>query len=204
MPTHTPDTQQQHAPEARIRDSVLSLAPPDELRTIDIDWDILKRDLNDRISMVVEYGYWMSSADVNDDELPRDQVKTVDKILALCRVEPILYVTGSIRPGGAGTLVALTSRLVVSAELSPIEKADRVGAFSSRVRAQPRHDISSIELLEVSEARHDPHWPTRIRLNLTVGGSELSLPLAHGHQVTREENLADLLPALLDDLDQHR
>jgi hypothetical protein len=204
MPTQLPDTQQQHAPETRIRDSVLSLAQPDELRTIDIDWDILKRDLNDRISMVVEYGYWKSSAEVSEDELPRDQVKAVDQILALCRVEPILYVTGSIRPGGAGTLVALTSRLVVSAELSTTEKSDRVGSFTSRVLAQSRRDISSIELLEVSEARHDPHWPTRIRLNLTVGGSELSLPLAQGHQVTREENLAALLPALLDDLDRRQ
>ena len=204
MPTHLPDTQQQRSPDARIRDSVLSLAAPDELRTIDIDWDILKRDLNDRISMVVEYGYWKSSADVSEDELPRDQVKTVDQILALCRVEPILYVTGSIRPGGAGALVALTSRLVVSAELSPAEKSDRVGAFTSRVRAQSRRDISSIELLEVSEARHDPHWPTRIRLNLTVGGSDISLPLAQGHQVTKEENLAELLPTLLDDLDRRQ
>jgi hypothetical protein len=154
--------------------------------------------------MVVEYGYWKSSADVPEDELPRDQVNTVDKILALCRVEPILYVTGSIRPGGAGTLVALTSRLVVSAELSPVEKSDKLGSFTSRVLAQSRHDISSIELLEVSEARHDPHWPTRIRLNLTVGGSEVALPLAQGHQVTREENLAALLPALLDDLDRRQ
>jgi hypothetical protein len=204
MPTHLPDSEEKHAPDARIRDSVLSLAPPDGLRTIDIDWDILKRDLNDRISMVVEYGYWKSSADVTDDELPRDQVKTVDKILALCRVEPILYVTGSIRPGGVGTLVALTSRLVVSAELSPTEKSDRVGSFTSRVLAQSRRDISSIELLEVSEARHDPHWPTRIRLHLTVGGSELSLPLAQGHQVTKEENLAELLPTLLEDLDRRQ
>lgn len=204
MPTHLPDAQKKHAPEARVRESVLSLAPPDGLRTIDIDWDILKRDLNDRISMVVEYGYWKSSADVSDDELPRDQVKTVDKILALCRVEPILYVTGSIRPGGAGALVALTSRLVVSAELSPAEKSDRGGSFTSRVRAQSRRDISSIELHEVSEARHDPYWPTRIRLNLTVDGSEVSLPQAQGHQVTKEENLAALLPALLEDLDRRQ
>ena len=204
MPTHLPDSQQQRAPDAHIRDSVLSLAPPDGLRTIDIDWDILRRDLNDRLSMVVEYGYWKSSADVSEDELPRDQVQTVDKILALCRVEPILYVTGSIRPGGAGTLLALTSRLVVSAELSPAEKSDREGSFTSCVLAQSRRDISSIELLDVSEARHDANWPTRIRLNLTVGGSEVSLPLAQGHQVTKEENLAALLPALLEDLDQRR
>jgi hypothetical protein len=202
MPTHLPDSKEQDAPDLHIRDSVLTLAPADGLRTIDIDWDILKRDLNDRISMVVEYGYWKSSSDVPEDELPRDQVKTVDKILALCRVEPILYVTGSIRPGGAGTLVALTSRLVVNAELIPAEKSDKAGSFTSRVRAQSRRDISSIDLLEVSEARHDPHWPTRIRLNLTVGGSELSLPLAQGHQVTKEENLAALLPDLLDDLDR--
>jgi hypothetical protein len=202
MPTHLPDSKQQHTPDARVRDSVLTLAPPDGLRTIDIDWDILKRDLNDRISMVVEYGYWKSTADVPEDELPQDQIKTVDKILALCRVEPILYVTGSIRPGGSGALVVLTSRLVVSAELSPAEKSDNVGSFASRVRAQSRHDISSVELLEVSEARHDANWPTRIRLNLTVGGSELSLPLAKGHQVTKEENLAALLPALLEDLDR--
>ena len=202
MPTHLPDSQQQYAPDARVRDSVLSLAPPDGLRTIDIDWDILKRDLNDRISMVVEYGYWKSSADVSEDELPYDQVKTVDKILALCRVEPILYVTGSIRPGGEGSLVVLTSRLVVSAELSPVEKPESIGSFTSRVRAQSRRDISGVELLEVSEARHDTNWPTRIRLNLTVGGCEMSLPLAKGHQVTKEENLAALLPALLEDLDR--
>ena len=201
MPTHLPDALQ-HASDARVRDSVLSLAPSDELRTIDIDWDILKRDLNDRISMVVEYGYWKSSADVSDDELPRDQVKVVDKILALCRVETILYVTGSIRPGGAGELVALTARLVVRAELSPAEGSDLTPSFTSRVWAQSRRDISSIELLDVSEARHDANWPTRIRLNLTLGGSELSLPLAKGHQVTKEENLAALLPVLLEDLDR--
>jgi len=201
MPTHLPDALQ-HAPDAGARDSFLSLASPDELRTIDIDWDILKRDLNDRISMVVEYGYWKSSADVSDDELPSDQVKTVDKILALCHVEPILYVTGSIRPGGGGALAVLTSRLVVSAELSPAEQSDNVGSFTSRVRAQSRRDISGVELLEVSEARHDANWPTRIRLNLTVAGSEVSLPLAKGHQVTKEENLAALLPALLEDLDR--
>jgi hypothetical protein len=202
MPTHLPDAKKQHAPDARVRDSVLSIAPPDGLRTIDIDWDILRRDLNDRISMVVEYGYWKSSAEVSDDELPRDQIRTVDKILALCRVEPVLYVTGSIRPDGVGSLVVLTSRLVVSAELSPVEKSDTVRSFTSRVLAQSRHDISDVELLEVSEARHDANWPTRVRLNLTVGGSELSLPLAKGHQVTKEENLAALLPALLEDLDR--
>ncbi|HEX4400608.1 MAG TPA: hypothetical protein VHZ98_04735 [Galbitalea sp.] len=202
MPTHLPDSQLQYAPDVPVRDSILSLAPPDGLRTIDIDWDILKRDLNDRISMVVEYGYWKSSADVSEDDLPHDQVKTVDKILALCRVEPILYVTGSIRPGGAGALVALTSRLVVSADLSPVEKPDTAGSFTSRVRAQSRRDISGVELLEVSEARHDANWPTRIRINLTVGGSEIPLPLAKGHQVTKEENLAALLPALLEDLDR--
>ena len=201
MPTHLPDALQ-YAPDAGARDSFLSLAPPDELRTIDIDWDVLKRDLNDRISMVVEYGYWKSSADVSDDELPYDQVKAVDKILALCRVEPVLYVTGSIRPGGAGALVAVTSRLIVSVELCPAEKPDTVGSFTSRVWAQSRRDISAIELLEVSEARHDANWPTRIRLNLTVGGSRVSLPLANGHQVTKEENLTALLPVLLEDLDR--
>jgi hypothetical protein len=201
MSTHLPDALQ-HAPDTRALDPVLSLAPSDGLRTIDVDWDILKRDLNDRISMVVEYGYWKSSADVSEDELPNDQIKTVDKILALCRVEPILYVTGSIRPGGAGTLVVLTSRLVVSVELSPSERPANVGSFTSRVRAQSRHEISSVELLEVSEARHDANWPTRIRLNLTVDGSEVSLPLAKGHQVTKEENLATLLPSLLEDLDR--
>jgi hypothetical protein len=201
MPAHLPDALQ-HATDARVRDSVLSLAPQDGLRTIDTDWDILKRDLNDRISMVVEYGYWKSSADVPDDELPYDQIKTVDKILALCRVEPVLYVTGSIRPGGSGALVALTSRLVVRVELSPAGEADNVGSFTSRVWAQSRRDISSIELVDVSEARHDANWPTRIRLNLTLGGSELPLPLSKGHQVTKEENLAALLPVLLEDLDR--
>ncbi|HEX4444478.1 MAG TPA: hypothetical protein VHZ81_12980 [Galbitalea sp.] len=201
MPTHLPDALQ-HASDGRVRDSVLTLAPSDELRSIDIDWDILKRDLNDRISMVVEYGYWKSSADVTDDELPRDQVKVVDKILALCRVESILYVTGSIRPGGSGELVALTARLIVRAELSPAEDSGGQASFTSRVWVQSRRDISSIELLDVSEARHDANWPTRIRLNLTLGGSEFSLPLAKGHQVTREENLAVLLPVLLEDLDR--
>ena len=117
MPTHLPDSLQQYAPDARVRDSVLSLAPPDGLRTIDIDWDILKRDLNDRISMVVEYGYWKSSADVSEDELPYDQVKTVDKILALCRVEPILYVTGSIRPGEIGKSTRLNSSHCVTSRM---------------------------------------------------------------------------------------
>ncbi|HEX4057902.1 MAG TPA: hypothetical protein VHX87_06250 [Galbitalea sp.] len=201
MPTHLPDALPR-ASKTRVRESVLALAPKDDLRTIDIDWDLLKRDLNDRISMVVEYGYWKSSADVPDDELPQDQVKAVDKILALCRVEPILYVTGSIRPGGEGTLVALTSRLVVRVELSPAQTSDNTGSFTSRVWAQSRSDISSIGLTEVSEARHDANWPTRIRLNLTLDGSELLLPLAKGHQVTKEENLAALLPALLEDLDR--
>ena len=201
MPTHLPDALQ-HATDARVRNSVLSLAPQEALRTIDIDWDVLKRDLNDRISMVVEYGYWKSSAEVFGDEIPSEQVKTVDKVLALCRLEPILYITGSIRPGGSGALVLLTSRLIVGVELSPAAKPDSQGSFTSRVWARSRRDISNIELMDVSEARHDANWPTRIRLNLTIGGSEVGLPLAKGHQVTKEENLAELLPALLEDLDR--
>lgn len=198
MPTHLPDALQT-ASDAHGHDPRLTLIAIDG--QADVDWDLLKRELNDRISMVVEYGFWKSSADVFDDEMPYEQLKAVDKVLAICRVEPIQYVTGTIRPGGAGELVALTSRLLVRVELTPGE-GDNPAAFTSRVWAQSRRDIKNIELAEVSEARHDVNWPTRIRLNLTVGDSQVTLPLAKSHQVTKEENLAVLLPALLEDLDR--
>lgn len=201
MPTHLPDALSR-APEVRARDTILSLATQDRLRTIDIDWDVLKQDLNDRISTVVEYGRWKSSEEALDSELPRHQVRAIDQILALCLVEPILYVTGSIRPDGGGELVALTSRLVVRVELTPADASDNPGSSTSQVWAHSRREISRIGLTEVSEARHDANWPTRIRINLTVGGAELSLPMAKGHEVTKEENLAALLPVLLEDLDR--
>jgi hypothetical protein len=199
MPTHLPDALYSPA-DARTHDPRLTLIASHGQS--DIDWDILKRELNDRISMVVEYGYWKSSAEVFDDQLPFEQLKTVDKILAICRTEPILYVTGTIRPDGAGELAALTSRLFVRAELSPADVGDTSVAFTSRVWAESRREISSIELAEVSEARHDVNWPTRIRLAVTLGQSEVTLPLAKSHQVTKEENLALLLPVLLEDLDR--
>jgi hypothetical protein len=199
MPTHLPDALQSAA-ETHGHDPRLTLIASDG--QADIDWDILKRELNDRISMVVEYGFWKSSDEVFDDEMPYEQLKTVDKILAICRTEPILYVTGSLRPGGAGELVALTSRLFVRVELTPAEGGDNLASFTSRVWAQSRREISNIELLEVSEARHDVNWPTRMRVNVTLGESLVSLPLAKSHQVTKEENLGVLLPALLEDLDR--
>lgn len=201
MPTHLPETLPR-ASDVHGRDPGLTLVGTDGITKIDIDWDVLKRELNDRISMVVEYGYWKSTADVLDDQLPLEQLKIVDKILALCRMEPIVYVSGTIRPDGAGELIALTSRLAVRVELTATEIQDTSGAFTSRVWAQSRREITAIELAEVSEERHDVNWPTRVRLRLTIAGTELCLPLAKSHQVTKEENLASLLPALLEDLDR--
>lgn len=199
MPTH-PSDMRQRAPEAHAYDSGLTLVDASAHPKADVDWDLLKRNLNDRISMVVEYGYWKSTDEFADDQVPYEQFKAVDKILAICGIETILYVTGTIQPGGTGQLIALTSRLVVRAELSVAEETVKARAFSSRIWAQSRGDISSIELDDVSEARHDINWPTRIRLNVIVDGSKFSLPLAKSHQVTKEENLSDLLPALLEDL----
>lgn len=201
MPTHLPEAVQ-NASDATGSETPSALASIDRLPTADVDWDVLRRDLNDRISMVVEYGYWKSSADVFDDHLPYEQLRAVDRILAICRTEPILYITGTVRPGGSGALVALTSRLVVRVELTPAAEPENAGSFVCRVWAQARREISSIELLEVSEARHDMNWPTRIRLSVVIGDSQLPLPLAKSHQVTKEENLAVLLPALLEDLDR--
>jgi hypothetical protein len=201
MPTHLPDALHDAA-NSLGREAHLTLAATDELRTIEIDWDAIKRDLNDRISMAVEYGYWKSSADVVDDQLPHAQLKTVEKILAICRTETVLYLTGTIRPDGAGALAILTSRLIVCVELSPAENPENAGAFTSRVWARSRRDITNIELVDVSEARHDVNWPARLRITVRLGDSDVSLPLAKGHQVTREENLAALLPALLEDLDR--
>jgi hypothetical protein len=167
---------------------------------IDPDWEFLERELNDRISMAVEYGYWKSSGDVLEDEIPQEQLKTVEKILAICRTDAVLYVTGTIRPDGSGSIVAVTTRLFVLAELKTADGSKKFGSFTSRVWAQSRSEISSVEIVEVSEARHDVSWPTRVRLNLMIGRSELSLPMAKSHQVAKEENLAGLLPALLDDL----
>lgn len=199
MPTHPPDALKRDS-KAHSYDSGLSLVEPSTAPKVDIDWDLLKRNLNDRISMAVEYGFWKSTGDVDDDQLPAEQLKTVDKILAICGIETILYVTGTMRPGGAGELIALTSRLVVRAQLGAPEGSDQTVGFVSRVWAQSRGSISSIELEDVSEARHDLNWPTRIRLNVVLDGSSFSLPLAKSHQVTKEENLSDLLTGLLEDL----
>jgi hypothetical protein len=203
MPTHLPDALHP-AQDTHARSPHLTRVATNATGVLDPDWGIAERELNDRIALVVEHGCWTSTVDELDDQVPYHQLKTVDKILAITRTDPILYVTGTIQPGVAGTLVAVTERLLVRAELTSGEGSDSADTFVSQVSVRSRREISNIEVVDVSEARHDVNWPTRIWLNLMLANSQsLLLPLAKTQRVTKEENLAALLPGLLDDLERH-
>jgi hypothetical protein len=203
MPTQLPDALHP-AQDTHARGPHLTRVATSATGVLEPDWGVAERELNDRIALVVEHGCWTSTGEESDEHIPYHQLKTVDKILAITRTDPVLYVTGTIEPGVSGTLVALTERLLVRAELTPADGSDSPATFDSQVSVTSRREISHIEIVDVSDARHDVNWPTRIWLSLTLEHSgSLLLPLAKTQRVSKEENLAVLLPALLEDLERH-